>query len=210
MVSTADRSKAEAALCPWLSVWRVDAPARVKTVKLPFSGVCLVGAMDACFLKLDDELVSRRHVELELHSGLVHALDLGSTNGTALNQKSCTGAWLRDGDTLRVGDTCLQVHYPPLGRPTPIPSSRREARRSDIKYDSVRAGVVRVYAQLDGELCRFKREELDRMLAVELGIGERQARRLLDDFAKHLRVPSDVQRAARWQRVADICAGPST
>jgi hypothetical protein len=68
-----------------------------------------IGRTDDCEVRLDDQFVSRRHARLDPADGghLVH--DLGSTNGTRVNDDPVTAGAplpLRDGDYLRVGN-CL-------------------------------------------------------------------------------------------------------
>ncbi len=64
----------------------------------------LVLGRDAdCEIWIDDTAVSRRHARLEMHSEGFYAEDLGSTNGTFINDRPIKRALLRDGDYLRVG-----------------------------------------------------------------------------------------------------------
>jgi DNA-binding NtrC family response regulator len=72
-------------------------------------GRALVGQSPACELRLDDRTVSRRHAAVELVGTRVRITDLGSTNGTFVNGIAIESAWLRGGETVRVGDTELEV-----------------------------------------------------------------------------------------------------
>ncbi len=72
-------------------------------------GRALVGQSPACELRLDDRTVSRRHAAVELVGTRVRITDLGSTNGTFVNGIAIESAWLVGGETVRVGDTELDV-----------------------------------------------------------------------------------------------------
>ena len=63
-----DGGKSE--LRPWLSVWNVNQPSRVRRVVLPVDGPFLVGTLPQCDLVIEsDQWVSRRHVNFEAHGG---------------------------------------------------------------------------------------------------------------------------------------------
>jgi pSer/pThr/pTyr-binding forkhead associated (FHA) protein len=78
-------------------------------------------------LALDDEQVSRRHARITLEGGRPVVEDLGSTNGTYVNdQPTLERRELRPGDRVRVGLTVLLVRtaqevarQPSAVRPTP-------------------------------------------------------------------------------------------
>ena len=52
---------------------------------------------------LDDITVSRRHSEIERRNGAFEVRDVGSLNGTYLNQKRVERAPIHNGDELQVG-----------------------------------------------------------------------------------------------------------
>jgi diguanylate cyclase (GGDEF)-like protein len=64
----------------------------------------IIGRGEACGIHIDDNSVSRRHASIEGSQGSVTVTDLGSTNGTFLNDTLVTQAGLKDGDYLRVGN----------------------------------------------------------------------------------------------------------
>src|SRR6185295_8599250 len=44
-------------------------------------GALIVGSSSVCHLRINDPLVSRRHLSFEVTSGMLRSVDLGSTNG---------------------------------------------------------------------------------------------------------------------------------
>ncbi|HEX4036105.1 MAG TPA: FHA domain-containing protein [Solirubrobacteraceae bacterium] len=66
----------------------------------------VLGRGDAAEIRLDDPFASSRHAQLVLQAGIVVLEDLGSTNGTYLNEELLAGPTpLHHGDRLRIGDS---------------------------------------------------------------------------------------------------------
>ena len=69
-----------------------------------------VGRADACQIKLGDTYISQFHARLFLRDGTWYIEDLGSTNGTYLNQRKLTGpSEVHAGDVVRLGKTTLEL-----------------------------------------------------------------------------------------------------
>ncbi len=69
-----------------------------------------IGRADACHVKLSDTYVSQFHARVFPKDGAWFVEDLGSTNGTFLNQRKVTApSELRGGDKLRMGKTMLEL-----------------------------------------------------------------------------------------------------
>ena len=70
-----------------------------------------IGRDAACDLPLPIDTVSRRHCRVDVRSGSVFVTDLGSTNGTAVNDEAIPpneAFALRSGDKVRVGSAILK------------------------------------------------------------------------------------------------------
>jgi serine/threonine protein kinase len=81
-----------------------------------------VGRLASCELPIDEPQASRKHFELQKRSGAFWVRDLGSKNGTYLNDSRLDGeAALKDGDRLRVGTTVMAYE----AAPPPVPSGTR-------------------------------------------------------------------------------------
>jgi pSer/pThr/pTyr-binding forkhead associated (FHA) protein len=71
-------------------------------------GTLQVGRADACQLRLSDTYASSFHARIYNSDGNWLIEDLGSTNGTYLNQRRITApAEVRAGDKVRIGKTTL-------------------------------------------------------------------------------------------------------
>lgn len=66
-----------------------------------------IGRMPDNDLELRDSLVSRRHTELIRHGTRVTLYDMGSSNGTFVNNKKVDVKVLDDGDEVTIGETTL-------------------------------------------------------------------------------------------------------
>ncbi|MGL4551612.1 MAG: diguanylate cyclase [Gemmataceae bacterium] len=64
----------------------------------------LIGRGSDCAILIDDHSVSRKHARIDPTPEGYFASDLGSTNGTFVNDQPCQRHGLKDGDYLRVGN----------------------------------------------------------------------------------------------------------
>jgi len=68
-------------------------------------GTTVVGRHSTNAISIDDARASRKHCELVVKDGFVTLADLGSGNGTLLNDRIATNAILKNSDRIQVGDT---------------------------------------------------------------------------------------------------------
>ncbi len=79
-------------------------------VTQPYSEDCVtVGRRADNQLVIDEDNISRRHVSVERREGQYFIRDLGSANGTYLNDRRTDLARLNDGDRLRIGGYLITV-----------------------------------------------------------------------------------------------------
>lgn len=119
------RSHTEAGVTPTAgdptatAVRRATAILSVNGDDLPLSAPGIViGRGSDVDLRIDDPGVSRRHLQIKVadtDSGpLVSVQDLGSTNGLMVDGKRVEQARLRDGATIRIGNTTMSVRVKDL------------------------------------------------------------------------------------------------
>jgi pSer/pThr/pTyr-binding forkhead associated (FHA) protein len=66
----------------------------------------VMGRGEQAEIRLDDPYASSRHARLVLQGGRIVLEDLGSTNGTYLNEELVSGPQpLHQGDRVRIGDS---------------------------------------------------------------------------------------------------------
>jgi pSer/pThr/pTyr-binding forkhead associated (FHA) protein len=70
----------------------------------------LVGRHDDCDVILPDASVSGHHCTITLEKNFLKVCDLGSTNGTFINDQLTSQGILQLGDTLMLGAVVLQLH----------------------------------------------------------------------------------------------------
>ena len=78
--------------------------------------LCIVGREFDCTLRIDSSSVSRHHCLIEVKPPHVFVKDLGSTNGTFVNERQLNdfedAKELHNGDKLRIGDNSTSVILP--------------------------------------------------------------------------------------------------
>ena len=76
-----------------------------RTWQLPQSDVS-IGRETSNFVSIDDGKSSREHARVRFADGIYSVVDLGSSNGTYVNDRQISGQTpLNDGDQIRIGDT---------------------------------------------------------------------------------------------------------
>ncbi|MGH2739301.1 MAG: FhaA domain-containing protein [Actinomycetota bacterium] len=79
----------------------------------PISGNrAVIGRIVGSEVQIDDPGASRRHAEIRREGNEFVLADLGSTNGTLLNDSEITEETLRDGDRITIGATTLEFRSP--------------------------------------------------------------------------------------------------
>jgi pSer/pThr/pTyr-binding forkhead associated (FHA) protein len=90
---------------------RVVEPADTQGQIYPVTDEMTVGRAPGCGVVLaDDTYVSQLHARIYAQNGEMFVEDLGSTNGTYVNQQRLSGSTkLRKGDRLQIGTTVMEV-----------------------------------------------------------------------------------------------------
>ncbi len=95
---------AREAIAPRLVVER--APGHTSGMIYDIDDGAVLGRGDAAEIRLNDPFASARHARVSRQAGAVVLEDLGSTNGTYLNEELLHGpAPLHHGDRVRIGDS---------------------------------------------------------------------------------------------------------
>lgn len=114
-------------------------------------GETLVGRSEECGVCLDDERLSRVHAKIVVTADKVEILDLGSRNGTHVNEIRVEDRMvLQPGDRVRVGQTVIQLLAPgrrarvsssrTLGGATLVDMSQPEGEESDVLQRVLKVG----------------------------------------------------------------------
>ena len=81
----------------------------------------LIGRDEGCYIRMGSPDISRKHCSLRATAEGIRVDDLGSSNGTWVNDTRIAGPTiLKSGDYLRVGPALFQVAGP---KPPPIPET---------------------------------------------------------------------------------------
>ncbi|MCO1333525.1 FHA domain-containing protein [Microbulbifer sp. OS29] len=93
--------------------WALRANHRAIAGKVfPVKGSSVVGRSDECDIAFSLSHLSRRHARLEVREGLLFVVDLGSANGTFINNRKVSESRVRRGDELRFDTLSFSVVGP--------------------------------------------------------------------------------------------------
>ncbi len=100
----------------------------------------LVGREEDCHLRPNSDLVSRHHCVFTIDDYSVRLRDLGSTNGTLVNNARLNGqVELKDGDKIRIGKLLFQVVIR-VGAPSPsMATASAGANQASLGSSSIQA-----------------------------------------------------------------------
>jgi two-component system, NtrC family, response regulator HydG len=123
----------------------IDGPDRGRSVELATGtgGRVLIGKSPTCGLVLTDPMVSRRHAALETDGFRLDLSDLGSTNGTFVNDVALERVHLAGGESVRVGSSTLRVEL----RKSTEPAAPQASGFGRLVGTSARMGAVYALAQ---------------------------------------------------------------
>ncbi len=159
-------------------------------------GEILIGRSSQAQIQIDHESVSRRHARLMLADTGVALSDLGSTNGTYVNDEAIDERTLNNGDLVKVGRTILKylstdnieaAYYEEIYRLTTVDGltrcyNARYAKESLVKEASRAARYKRPLTLMVFDVDDFARinEEFGHLAgdAVLAQLGKRLARRV--------------------------------
>lgn len=77
-------------------------------LQIPLASVVEMGRDPSCTVAFDSDMISRRHARVEPSVGGYEVIDLGSTNGTYVNDVKVSRRMLRDGDRVGLGKILLK------------------------------------------------------------------------------------------------------
>jgi pSer/pThr/pTyr-binding forkhead associated (FHA) protein len=100
------------------------------------SGKCIIGRGMNCDITIPGTHLSRQHCEITVKGTRLHVKDLGSSNGTFINEKKVVEGEAKPGDVLRVDVYSFEILGPEgdsdrtMVRSMQAPSSRKEQKPS--------------------------------------------------------------------------------
>ena len=177
--------------------------------------VVTIGRAAAADLVLKDpqRMVSSRHGEIRRRGSSWILIDLGSTNGTALNEVRLIARneyGLKDGDRITLGDFVLTFKaivapQEGSGASQPVPASRAQSLYGD-EIETFRYLLRRAYADAACVSAESRHEHVQKLLRQSVGHLDRQSMRTrLDSLKRSL---SDTPVSMGPEGVARSVASP--
>lgn len=123
--------------------------------QVPVSQRVLVGRDTDCHITAQASELSRRHAEITLKDGQLSVKDLGSTNGTFVNDEKVTERALQNGDEVRFDQVRFRVHGPQTDkRATKVRDAVADPSASTSKATRVSSAVVPTLSIVGGDQAR--------------------------------------------------------
>ena len=145
-------------------------------------GIAVIGRGEECELRVPIGTVSRKHCELTVATPQINIKDLGSSNGTYVNNRRITQTDLKAGDRIAVGPVVFTLQID--GVPEEIQKVETnvpvEASDSQVEVE-VAAGADEV-AELDAEILALS-ESSDELLVQDSGDEDIDPISALEAFA---------------------------
>lgn len=102
-----------------------------EVLELPLFGKTVVGRSGSADFQIKDEKISSKHCSFELtRKGEVLFTDLGSTNGSLLNNNSINSTCVKINDQIKIGDTIVRIKPDLLS-----PIEKKQIGVSSVKFD---------------------------------------------------------------------------
>lgn len=132
-----------------LVMFREDGERREFSLSL---GSTIIGRKNGCDVRIPLSEVSRKHVELRVDKKGLFAKDLGSANGTYVNNKKVTEVQLSAGDHLIIGPVVFTVQV--NGKPSEIRPVKTRVKRQTSSSSAVpaAAAIGGSHSPIDDEL----------------------------------------------------------
>lgn len=162
---------------------------------------CTVGRGRDCELRLNLQRISRRHLKVTLESDGVLIEDLGSTNGTFINEERIDVATrLKPGDHLHLADYAFRLEK----ADDPDPSAGRRAGRPETLAGQTIAGFTEESSGFPVQAPQFYdllNEGLLEPLAIEARLGaDERAALLIAGRSTHTALNASHDRLAHMAR----------
>jgi transcriptional regulator with GAF, ATPase, and Fis domain len=140
--------------------------------ELPVEGRWVLGSAPDVDVSIADRAVSRLHCELEPTAEGMWLRDLGSKNGSFVDDLRVTGALVPDGATIRVGSTTLSVRYG---------DELSEERIWGASTFGDLVGASDVMRKLFASVAQLAQTDLSVLVVGETGTGKELVARALHD-----------------------------
>jgi hypothetical protein len=109
----------------------ISGPFKGKQIEAKVGETVRVGRISKADVAMEDSFMSGEHFAIECNSRSCRLRDLNSRNGTQLNGKMITEAYLTDGDQVYAGKTDFKVRIEDFPKTVAVSPAEQEAMRSE-------------------------------------------------------------------------------
>lgn len=154
----------------------------------------VIGRAEGCDLRVPLLNVSRRHCEIHLGEDAVSVKDLGSSNGTYVNNKRVNQAELSPGDRLVIGPVVFTVQID--GEPAEIHPVKTRGQRMAERGEGGVEEVVDLDAEVSQAAASQPAEESAGPIELDMGDSGAPAQEGASEQAEEEAVPLDLAEGA--------------
>lgn len=133
---------------------RLEADTGLSGAAISMGEITTIGRSAGNTVVVDNETVSRHHALIRREGDCYVLLDLGSANGTFVNNRPISSPMvLEDNDTLKLGDVVFSIRYAASNRAPRAAAARRSTRRffADVTI-AVLVSDIRNYTTLSEQI----------------------------------------------------------
>ncbi len=159
----------------------------------------VIGRSSDLDMVLVEEMVSRRHAQIEMRNGVITIQDMGSTNGTFVNGEKIQSAVLREGDRVLVGTSILKVVT--VAGDSPSASSKRDLEGVAAQHEAQSRNKGEA-PRMSGNLEEIPLPDLLQLFGTSRKTGVLVLR--TDDYVGRIYLDKGVIHFAEIQGAADL------
>jgi DNA-binding CsgD family transcriptional regulator len=156
--------------------------------------VSILGRSSDCDLVIKSRSISRRHAEIAIQDCLITVTDLGSRNGTFVNDRQVQRALVTDGQRLRFGDVSFVFSRQLLNRPEPKASDSETVDGCNEEIAKIMAERIERLSESQRRVCELLVEGIsEKQMALRLYLSQHTVHTHVRAIYKALKVHSRAE-----------------
>lgn len=166
------------------------------------------GRSTKCDLVVNDKSISRRHAEIAVVDSEVTVVDLGSRNGTYLDDAPIVRSHVLDGQRLRFGSITFRLRK--RKQDTDDPNSEEDTEYCGVAEPAAsQVGSAAELSQAEQKVLALLYKALsEKQIAAKLGTSRHTVHNQVKAIYRALKVHSRAEMLVRYPRADEVSAQP--